>query len=109
MATNDITGDALRTKATSDSYRDGFDRIFGKGKQMDECDKASEYEQKWIEAQISEHSYQLNHAVNAYPVGECRNCATRLDDGRAYCDETCRDDHWERIKAEKRNGKYKGG
>jgi hypothetical protein len=27
---NDITGDALRTKGSTDSYRDGWDRIFGK-------------------------------------------------------------------------------
>ena len=27
---NDITGDALITGASTDSYRDGWDRIFGK-------------------------------------------------------------------------------
>lgn len=27
---NDITGDAIRTKHTSDPYRDNYDRIFGK-------------------------------------------------------------------------------
>lgn len=31
MATkNDITGDSLVTKSTTDNYRDGWDRIFGK-------------------------------------------------------------------------------
>lgn len=31
MATrNDITGDALISKASTDSYRDNYDRIFGK-------------------------------------------------------------------------------
>lgn len=29
-AKNDITGDALRTKAPSQKYADGWDRIFGK-------------------------------------------------------------------------------
>ena len=29
-ARNDITGDVLQTKNTSDSYREGWDRIFGK-------------------------------------------------------------------------------
>lgn len=29
-ATNNITGDHLRSKAATDEYRDGFDRIFGK-------------------------------------------------------------------------------
>lgn len=27
---NDITGDSIHTKATSDAYRDNYDRIFGK-------------------------------------------------------------------------------
>ena len=31
-STNDITGDKLITKSASDSYRDGWDRIFGKKK-----------------------------------------------------------------------------
>jgi hypothetical protein len=76
---------------------------------MDEADYGNEQMEKWLEAQISEHQYALSHAVNAYPVGECRNCSAKLDDGRPYCDEGCRDDHWERIKSEKRNGKYRGG
>ncbi len=28
--TNDITGDSLVTKSSTDTYRDGWDRIFGK-------------------------------------------------------------------------------
>lgn len=32
---NDITGDTLQTKATTDKYRDGWDRIFGK-KELDD-------------------------------------------------------------------------
>ena len=27
---NDITGDAIQTKGSSDAYREGWDRIFGK-------------------------------------------------------------------------------
>jgi len=30
MSTNDITGDAIRTRAPSKKYSEGFDRIFGK-------------------------------------------------------------------------------
>lgn len=34
MATkNDITGDSIASRATTDSYRDGHDRIFGKKKE----------------------------------------------------------------------------
>lgn len=30
MSTNDITGDEIRSKASSDKFRDGWDAIFGK-------------------------------------------------------------------------------
>ena len=30
MSTNDVTGDKLITKQSTDAYRDGWDRIFGK-------------------------------------------------------------------------------
>lgn len=36
-AKNDITGDALRTKAPNDKYAEGWDRIFGK-KEVDSPD-----------------------------------------------------------------------
>ena len=29
-ATNDITGDAIKTGASTEAYREGYDRIFGK-------------------------------------------------------------------------------
>lgn len=29
-AKNDITGDEIKTKTSSDAFRDGWDRIFGK-------------------------------------------------------------------------------
>ena len=32
--TNDITGDKLITKSTNDNYRDNYDRIFGKKKNV---------------------------------------------------------------------------
>jgi hypothetical protein len=31
-ARNDITGDSIATKTSTESYRDGWDRIFGKKK-----------------------------------------------------------------------------
>ena len=33
-ARNDITGDSIATKGTTDLYRDNYDRIFGKKKQL---------------------------------------------------------------------------
>ena len=35
-AKNDITGDTIATKGTTDAYRDGYDRIFGK--KAEPCD-----------------------------------------------------------------------
>lgn len=71
----------------------------------DIIDDANERAAKWLNAQIEEHQYQMGHAVSAFEVGRCRNCDDKLDDGRNYCDETCRDDHWKRIKADMRRGK----
>jgi hypothetical protein len=34
VARNDVTGDAIQTKSTSQSYRDNFDNIFRKEKNM---------------------------------------------------------------------------
>ena len=75
---------------------------------MDDIDIANERAEAELTNRIAEHSYKLAHAVSAYPEGECRNCGEKLDD-RPYCDEHCRDDHWERIKLEQRNRKYRGG
>ena len=77
----------------------------------DEADIGSDYTEKWLEGQIAEHQYQLSQAGNDWPygLGRCKNCGEVIDDGRPYCEESCRDDAWERIKAERRNGKYRGG
>ena len=34
---NDITGDAIRSKAPSDEYKDNYDRIFGKKTAVDDA------------------------------------------------------------------------
>lgn len=75
----------------------------------DECDIANDRAQAELENRIAEFRYQLGHAVSAYPVGECRNCSTRIDDGRAFCDSECMQDWDDRLKASRRNGKYRGG
>ena len=77
----------------------------------DPNDMASAYEQKWLHEQIEEHAYQLSQAGNEWPYGQgkCKNCGESIDDGRPYCEEACRDDHWIRIKADIRNSKYRGG
>ena len=75
----------------------------------DPNDMASAYEQRWLEAQIEEHQYQLNHAVIAFELGRCRNCEEKLDDSRAFCDADCAADFESRQRASKRNSKYRGG
>lgn len=75
----------------------------------DELDYVQERELELMENRIHEFQYQIGHAVSAYEIGRCRNCHDVIDDGRAYCDEACRDDHQDRTKAERRNGKYRGG
>lgn len=76
----------------------------------DPNDFASEMEAKWLEAQLSEHQHKLNQAGNDWPygIGRCKNCGDQIDDGRPYCEEACRDDHWDRIKASLRDRKYRG-
>lgn len=35
VAKNDVTGDSIQTKGTSDAYRNNYDLIFGKKKKTD--------------------------------------------------------------------------
>ena len=75
----------------------------------DPNDMASAHEQRWLEAQIEEHQYQLNHAVSAFELGRCRNCEEKLDDSRVFCDADCASDFESRQRSDKRNFKYRGG
>lgn len=76
---------------------------------MDEADYGNERAQQMLQAAIEEHQYQLSHAVSAFEIGRCRNCDDKIGDDRSYCDQDCRNDHQDRLRAEKRNGKYRGG
>lgn len=71
---------------------------------MDEADYGNERMEKWLTAQIEEHAYQQKQATDDWPygAGRCKNCGEKLDDSRSYCEEACRDDHWERIKRDVR-------
>ena len=42
MATNDITGDEIRTRASSDKFRENWDAIFGKKEERVEEETAKE-------------------------------------------------------------------
>jgi hypothetical protein len=44
VAKNDITGDSIQTKASTEAYQDGIDRIFNKDKEREQKEKEkSEY------------------------------------------------------------------
>jgi hypothetical protein len=56
MATkNDITGDSLKSKASTKAYNDGWDRIFGNKK------KAEEEEKKDEEKSVTGHQQEPWH------------------------------------------------
>ena len=49
MSKNDITGDEIKTKGASDSYRDNFDKIFGKPKGLDMSEEDRQVLDKLLE------------------------------------------------------------
>lgn len=71
----------------------------------DEIDRANDHLERWLQGRIEEYQHQLNQMVDT-EQGRCRNCQEKLDDGRAYCDEYCRDDFQYRLAANRRNVKY---
>ena len=73
----------------------------------DIIDDANDRAERWLTAQIEEHAYQQSRST-AYETGRCRNCNERIDDGRAFCDDACRNDFQHREKMEKLNRKYRG-
>lgn len=59
MSINDITGDALKTRVTSDAYRDNYDKIFGRKrvKSVTESDELkAEIERVQADAETFKHS-----------------------------------------------------
>lgn len=79
---------------------------------MDEADRGNETMEKWLLAQLEEHAYQMSHTPDDWPygLGRCKNCGDETgEERRAYCCPECAQDHWDRLKSEKRNGKYRGG
>jgi hypothetical protein len=71
----------------------------------DEIDIANDRRDAELANRISEFQYQLNHAVSAFETGRCRNCETKTDDSRAFCDSECMKDWEYRQKMSKRVGR----
>lgn len=57
--TNPITGDKLITKSTNDNYRDNYDKIFGKKKNVPQQEAAGDCE----EESMSELRQSKRHCV----------------------------------------------
>lgn len=74
----------------------------------DFADIGSDYTERWLEGVLEEQRHQLSQAKE-FEIGRCRNCDDKIDDGRSYCDEDCCRDFEDRQRADKRNGKYRGG
>lgn len=60
MAINDITGDALKSRVTTDTYRDNYDRIFGRKRVKSEPTESdvlkAEVERVQADAETFKHS-----------------------------------------------------
>ena len=72
----------------------------------DEIDFSQERQLELMENRLREFQYQLSQMGNIEEESVCRNCREPLPVGQHYCCSECRDDYWERIKAEKRQGRY---
>ena len=70
----------------------------------DFADIGSDYTERWIEGVLDEHRHQQSIA-ETFEAGRCRNCAEKLDDGRAFCDADCAKDFSDRQRMSKRNGR----
>lgn len=46
VARNDITGDNIQTKGTSEAYRNNYDAIFGRKKPVDQCEPQPQSDSK---------------------------------------------------------------
>jgi hypothetical protein len=71
----------------------------------DDFDFAQERQLELMENRLREFQYQLSQMGNIEEESACRNCKEPLLEGQHYCNSECRDDHWLRVKAEKRRGR----
>lgn len=70
---------------------------------MDEIDRAEMETSAYLTARIN--AARANTAPRE--GGRCMNCADRLDDGRAYCNDDCKKDHEARERTLARQWRYR--
>ena len=61
-AQNDVTGDWLHSKPNNEMFEEGWERIFGKKKVLEELDKTIRDNQELLEA-ISDIEYELDKST----------------------------------------------
>ena len=59
---NDVTGDWLHSKPNNEMFEEGWERIFGKKKVLEELDKTIRDNQELLEA-ISDIEYELDKST----------------------------------------------
>lgn len=84
MATNNITGDALRSKSNSKAYADNYEKAFSKV--ADETDRASDYEEIARSAAIAT---ACTLASEPLPTAKhCFECGAKTN-GKRWCNSDC--------------------
>jgi len=68
--TNDITGDALRSRPSNDNFNDNFDRIFGK--KDNALDRGARSEPNTVEAETSTDNTSGDEHTQATRDGDLR-------------------------------------
>lgn len=78
-AKNDITGDSIQTKTISDAYRDNYDRIFGKKKDLPVAFDGTSDEKQFLRDSIDTAMNQLIHIANTSPKFEFETACKDVD------------------------------
>ena len=66
VAKNDITGDSIQTKGTSDAYRDNYDAIFRKDKKTDaeKFDEQVVMKEEYYDQELEDYKRQAQEMWN---------------------------------------------
>jgi len=66
VAKNDITGDSIQTKGTSDAYRDNYDGIFRKDKKTDaeKFDEQVVMKEEYYDQELEDYKRQAQDIWN---------------------------------------------
>lgn len=63
IAKNDVTGDLIKSRASSESYRDGYDRIFGKANKSESKTMDEKERNKMLNDYIAQNKLEVKHII----------------------------------------------